>query len=148
MIEGLGAVGWTVSRVDIGVRMRRAHPTLPDIGLGLRENPRRVQLIVTPPLAKHVPVPPARALSAAASLASAVRDDSCVPIDLVVGFAETATGLAILVAQSLAGSDPMDIIHSTRVPVSRHPHPAAPCRSPKTIRMPRTMSCNQPRQGS
>jgi adenine/guanine phosphoribosyltransferase-like PRPP-binding protein len=116
------------------------------LGLALRHNPKRAQLLVSRLLGKHVPTDPrlvraaglllgnrvadvlaarpARVLplelleaavegdpAAAARLAAHATDD---PSDvLVLGFAETATGLGHCVAEALVA----DYLHSTRRPV-------------------------------
>lgn len=87
------------------------------IGLAVRTNPRRLHLIVTPALAKHVPVAPEVASVAAEELARRIVALPDAPTgtsrpDLVIGLAETATGLARLVADRLGE---VDYIHSTRM---------------------------------
>ncbi|WP_299057853.1 phosphoribosyltransferase domain-containing protein [uncultured Nocardioides sp.] len=87
-------------------------------GLALRRNPRRLHLVVSPVLAKHVPVAPARAREVADRLADAVLDalDGATP-SLVLGYAETATGLGHLVAERLTARDAgAPYLHSTRRP--------------------------------
>ena len=71
------------------------------VGLALRDNPRRAQLVVSRVLGKHLPVPPAVALEAAGRLAGLVGN---VADPVVLGYCETATGLGHAVAQAL-GSD-------------------------------------------
>ena len=76
-------------------------------GVGLRRNPKRAHLIVSRVLAKHVPVSGSIAVDAARSLADEVRHAWGGPMPenvLVLGFAETACGLAGLVADALPGS--------------------------------------------
>jgi pyrimidine operon attenuation protein/uracil phosphoribosyltransferase len=89
-----------------------ADPALGRVGVAVRRNPKRVQLLVTESLAKHVPVEPAVVLRAVNALAQQVGRLKRLPSDtLVVGLAETATGIAQLLAERLA---PIDFIHSTR----------------------------------
>lgn len=76
-------------------------------GVGLRRNPKRVHLIVSRVLAKHLPVSGSVAVAAARSLADEVLHawDGPMPDNvLVLGFAETACGLAGLVADALPGT--------------------------------------------
>ncbi|GAA5151643.1 hypothetical protein GCM10023340_30770 [Nocardioides marinquilinus] len=87
---------------------------LPDlVGLAVRRNPRRLQLVVSNVLAKHVPVAPASARAAADRLGDLVLEalDGARP-DLVLGYAETATGLGHLVADRVGAP----VLHSTRRP--------------------------------
>lgn len=112
-------------------------------GLALRRNPRRAHLLVSQVLGKHVPVPPAVAITAgralgrlvAASLEPGVPavpvhrlraaltdagtveiSDAPVPVGLVLGYAETATALGHLVADVLRAP----YLHSTRRAVPGH----------------------------
>jgi adenine/guanine phosphoribosyltransferase-like PRPP-binding protein len=81
-------------------------------GLALRRNPRRAHLLVSRVLGKHLPTSPSVALGAAADLAARV----CQVVDtpaLVLGFAETATGLGQAVAAALPGAQ---CVLSTRRP--------------------------------
>ncbi|MGV1004806.1 MAG: phosphoribosyltransferase domain-containing protein [Candidatus Nanopelagicales bacterium] len=92
-------------------------------GIGLRRNPKRPQLIVSYVLAKHVPVSGAEARLAGRRLAERIRasaeastgagPSAANPTQgiLVVGFAETACGLAGLVSDELSGSA---LAHTTR----------------------------------
>ncbi|HEX4017863.1 MAG TPA: phosphoribosyltransferase family protein [Frankiaceae bacterium] len=81
-------------------------------GLALRRNPRRAHLLVSRVLGKHLPVEPAVALRAAADLASRIYAVVDSPV-LVLGFAETATGLGQAVAAALPGAE---CVLSTRRP--------------------------------
>jgi adenine/guanine phosphoribosyltransferase-like PRPP-binding protein len=86
-------------------------PTVADLaGIALRRNPRRAHLLVSPVLAKHVPADPGRVLGAARDLAAAVAGVLGMPPDLVIGYAETATGLGHEVAVALGAR----YLHSTR----------------------------------
>lgn len=79
------------------------------VGLAVRRNPKRAQLIVSLVLAKHVPVAPSLVRETGRRLGAlvAVRDP------IVVGFCETATSLGHTVADAFAGAD---YVHTTRQP--------------------------------
>ncbi|WP_209020709.1 phosphoribosyltransferase family protein [Nocardioides sp. 1609] len=83
------------------------------VGLAVRRNPKRAHLIVSNVLAKHVPVAPSLARRHGAELGARAEQalDGVRP-DLVVGYAETATGLGHLVADALGSTT----LHSTRRP--------------------------------
>ncbi len=83
------------------------------VGMALRTAPGRVHLLVSTVLGKHVPVPPRVVLRWGAELGA--RTGAAVdaePVGLVVGFAETATGLGHEVAAALGA----DYLHTTRHP--------------------------------
>ncbi|WTW97575.1 phosphoribosyltransferase family protein [Streptomycetaceae bacterium NBC_01309] len=86
------------------------------VGLALRRNPRRAHLLVSTVLGKHVPQLPHVVHDAGLALGAQVRDvldsDSATPV--VLGYAETATGLGHCVAEALPGAT---YLHSTRRPV-------------------------------
>ncbi|WP_340538574.1 phosphoribosyltransferase family protein [Nocardioides sp. GXZ039] len=83
------------------------------VGLAVRRNPKRVHLVVSTVLAKHIPVTPSVARQVGADLGARVESalDGVRP-DLVIGYAETATGLGHLVADALGAT----ALHSTRRP--------------------------------
>ena len=86
-------------------------------GLALRRNPRRAHLLVSRVLAKHIPVRPGVALAAARRLAGQVPDALLAggAAPLVIGYAETATGLGHALADALVGRHPdTAYLHSTR----------------------------------
>ena len=85
--------------------------------LGLRRNPKRAQLLVSRVLGKHIPAPACEVLEAAAMLGAAVREQCGGQVPVVVGFAETATGLGHGVAAS-CGPDGAGApyLHTTRRP--------------------------------
>ena len=99
-------------------------PTFPDaarfagaLEVGLRRNPNRAQLLVSRVLGKHIPVPVSDVLAAAHSLGSAVRSACDGQTPVIVGFAETATGLGHGVAAvSAADGGPAPYLHTTRRP--------------------------------
>ncbi|MFE7718231.1 phosphoribosyltransferase [Nocardia rhizosphaerihabitans] len=79
---------------------------------GLRRNPRRAHLLVSTVLGKHLPTDPRIVIGAGNRLGDLVReqlDDDREPV--VLGFAETATGLGHCVAARLGASC---YLHSTR----------------------------------
>ncbi len=86
-------------------------------GVGLRRNPKRAHLIVSRVLAKHVPVAGSTACDYGGLLAEAVSEalapcsSGSQDTTLVIGFAETACGLAGLVSDSIQGSA---LTHTTR----------------------------------
>ncbi|WP_241383739.1 phosphoribosyltransferase family protein [Rhodococcus sp. CH91] len=80
---------------------------------GLRRNPRRAHLLVSTVLGKHVPTDPAAVLGAGhrlGRLVAAELGDTASEV-VVLGFAETATGLGHCVADAL---DAACYLHSTR----------------------------------
>mgnify|MGYP000981790608 CR=1 FL=1 len=80
------------------------------VGVGLRRNPNRAQLLVSSVLGKHVPADPRVIQGAGARLGARVAEELAGQSALVVGFAETATLLGQLVADVLGAP----YIHSTR----------------------------------
>ncbi|WP_305094963.1 phosphoribosyltransferase family protein [Prescottella sp. R16] len=80
---------------------------------GLRRNPRRAHLLVSTVLGKHLPTDPGRVRAAADTLADevvAVLGDAATDA-VVLGFAETATGLGHAVAARMRAAC---YLHSTR----------------------------------
>ena len=106
--RGLG-LSWQVDADPYGLGLDAL------VGLALRDNPRRAQLVVSRVLGKHLPVAPAVAVQAAARLAALVEQADGA---LVLGYCETATGLGHLVAEALPGAH---YAHTTR-----RPDPAVP----------------------
>ncbi|MEW1636798.1 phosphoribosyltransferase [Streptomyces sp. NPDC093801] len=86
------------------------------LGLALRRNPKRAHLLVSQVLGKHVPQSPATVYAAGYGLGERVREllGDRAASALVLGYAETATGLGHCVADGL-GAAPY--LHSTRRPV-------------------------------
>lgn len=81
---------------------------------GLRRNPRRAHLLVSTVLGKHLPTDPARVRSAADALADrvvVVLGAEIAAGALVLGFAETATGLGHAVAARMGAAC---YLHSSR----------------------------------
>ena len=80
------------------------------VGLALRRNPRRAHLLVSSVLGKHVPADPRLVHGTGLALGERVRALLGGATAVVVGFAETATGLGHTVAESLDSW----YLHSTR----------------------------------
>ena len=88
------------------------------LGLALRRNPKRAHLLVSNVLGKHVPQRPAVVHAAGHGLGVRVRallGDDDAARSVVLGYAETATGLGHAVADGLALAP---YLHSTRRPVA------------------------------
>ncbi|MFF1698947.1 phosphoribosyltransferase [Streptomyces sp. NPDC058257] len=87
------------------------------LGLALRRNPKRAHLLVSNVLGKHVPQHPSVVYAAGRDLGVRVRallGDAEARRAVVLGYAETATGLGHCVADGLALAP---YLHSTRRPV-------------------------------
>ncbi|MFF4028306.1 phosphoribosyltransferase [Streptomyces sviceus] len=87
------------------------------LGLALRRNPKRAHLLVSNVLGKHVPQSPSVVYGHGFSLGRRVRDllgDEEAARAVVLGYAETATGLGHCVADGIALAP---YLHSTRRPV-------------------------------
>lgn len=103
-----GELGISVEIWPSAARFGRA------VEVGLRRNPKRAQLLVSRLLGKHIPVPASAVLAAAEELGSLVRG-SCGREPVVIGFAETATGLGHRVAAVAGpGGGPAPFRHTTR----------------------------------
>ncbi|MEU9560029.1 phosphoribosyltransferase [Streptomyces fumanus] len=105
---------WVAER--LGVRLE-GDPALTDLlGLALRRNPKRAHLLVSHVLGKHVPQSPSVVHGHGVALGRRVRDllGADAASAVVLGYAETATGLGHSVADGL-GEVPC--LHSTRRPV-------------------------------
>ncbi|MGW7438359.1 phosphoribosyltransferase [Streptomyces sp. NPDC054849] len=87
------------------------------LGLALRRNPKRAHLLVSQVLGKHVPQSPQVVYAAGYGLGERVREllgEDAAATAVVLGYAETATGLGHCVADGLG---PAPYLHSTRRPV-------------------------------
>ncbi|MBW8821572.1 MAG: phosphoribosyltransferase domain-containing protein, partial [Streptomyces sp.] len=87
------------------------------LGLALRRNPKRAHLLVSNVLGKHVPQSPSVVYDQGFALGRRVRDllgDEEAARAVVLGYAETATGLGHSVADGIALAP---YLHSTRRPV-------------------------------
>lgn len=103
---------WVESR--LGVELT-GPPELRDlVGLALRRNPRRAHLLVSTVLGKHIPQRPSRILGAGLRLGGLARGllgPAAAARAVVLGYAETATGLGHCVADGLGAAA---YLHSTR----------------------------------
>lgn len=123
-IEAVWSGTWVADR--LGVRLEDGSgpgtdpggPRLDELlGLALRRNPKRAHLLVSQVLGKHVPQSPAVVYAAGYGLGERVREllgEEEAASAVVLGYAETATGLGHCVADGL-GRAPY--LHSTRRPV-------------------------------
>src|SRR5436309_2430859 len=96
---GPGAMSWVAER--FGVRLA-GDASLPElVRLALRRNPRRAHLLVSSVLGKHVPADPRIVHGTGLELGRLVGKALDGRTALVLGFAETATGLGHCVAEAL-----------------------------------------------
>jgi hypothetical protein len=113
--NGVWSGSWVAER--LGVELL-GDPELTDLlGLALRRNPKRAHLLVSNVLGKHVPQSPSVVYGHGFALGRRVRD--LLGLDesrraVVLGYAETATGLGHAVADGIAVAP---YLHSTRRPV-------------------------------
>ncbi|MEO3973252.1 phosphoribosyltransferase [Streptomyces sp. CAU 1734] len=106
---------WVAERLGVGLEGDERLPSL--LGLALRRNPKRAHLLVSNVLGKHVPQSPAVVYGAGRRLGERVRallGDEETARAVVLGYAETATGLGHSVADGVALAP---YLHSTRRPV-------------------------------
>ncbi|GAA2311495.1 phosphoribosyltransferase [Streptomyces kunmingensis] len=106
---------WVAERLGVELTGDRELTGL--LGLALRRNPKRAHLLVSNVLGKHVPQRPSVVWHAGRELGLRVRDllgDEAAARAVVLGYAETATGLGHSVADGLALAP---YLHSTRRPV-------------------------------
>ncbi|MGW3109329.1 phosphoribosyltransferase [Streptomyces sp. NPDC001100] len=113
--NGVWSGSWVAER--LGVELL-GDPELTDLlGLALRRNPKRAHLLVSNVLGKHVPQSPSIVYGYGFTLGHRVRD-LLGPEEsrraVVLGYAETATGLGHAVADGIAVAP---YLHSTRRPV-------------------------------
>ncbi|GGT62407.1 phosphoribosyltransferase [Streptomyces lateritius] len=107
---------WVAERLGVELNGDERLPGL--LGLALRRNPRRAHLLVSNVLGKHVPQRPSVVRGAGYDLGVRVREllgDEEAARAVVLGYAETATGLGHSVADGV-GLAPY--LHSTRRPVA------------------------------
>ncbi|MFI1395268.1 phosphoribosyltransferase [Streptomyces sp. NPDC020681] len=110
---------WVAERLGIGLVGDESLSGL--LGLALRRNPKRAHLLVSNVLGKHVPQSPAVVYEAGYGLGERVRKllgDEDAQRAVVLGYAETATGLGHSVADGVALAP---YLHSTRRPVEGVP---------------------------
>ncbi len=106
---------WVADRLGVDLDGDEALPGL--LGLALRRNPKRAHLLVSNVLGKHVPQHPSVVYAAGHDLGVRVRallGDDEAGRAVVLGYAETATGLGHAVADGVALAP---YLHSTRRPV-------------------------------
>ncbi|MFF8583217.1 phosphoribosyltransferase [Streptomyces althioticus] len=107
---------WVAER--LGVELAGDERLRGMLGLALRRNPKRAHLLVSNVLGKHVPQAPSVVYGHGVGLGRRVREllgDAAAARAVVLGYAETATGLGHSVADGL-GAAPY--LHSTRRPVA------------------------------
>ncbi|MFE1424262.1 phosphoribosyltransferase [Streptomyces fungicidicus] len=113
--EDIWSGTWVTERLGVELEGDEDLPAL--LGLALRRNPKRAHLLVSHVLGKHVPQSPAVVYGHGVALGRRVREllgDSAHDA-VVLGYAETATGLGHSVADGLAVAR---CLHSTRRPVA------------------------------
>ncbi|MGV9889518.1 phosphoribosyltransferase [Streptomyces sp. NPDC003395] len=113
--NGVWSGTWVAER--LGVELVGDDELTELLGLALRRNPKRAHLLVSHVLGKHVPQSPSVVHGSGLALGRRVRDllgPAEAARAVVLGYAETATGLGHCVADGL-GSAPY--LHSTRRPV-------------------------------
>ncbi|MFI6033032.1 phosphoribosyltransferase [Streptomyces sp. NPDC051315] len=112
--NGVWSGSWVAER--LGVRLVGDDRLTDLLGLALRRNPKRAHLLVSHVLGKHVPQSPSVVYGHGFALGRRVRDllGEEAGTAVVLGYAETATGLGHSVADGI-GSAPY--LHSTRRPV-------------------------------
>ncbi|MFJ9818197.1 phosphoribosyltransferase [Streptomyces sp. NPDC101151] len=113
---GVWSGSWVAERLGVGLEGDDGLPAL--LGLALRRNPKRAHLLVSHVLGKHVPQTPSVVYGHGFRLGRRVREllgETEAASAVVLGYAETATGLGHSVADGL-GLAPY--LHSTRRPVA------------------------------
>ncbi|WP_423833168.1 phosphoribosyltransferase [Streptomyces manipurensis] len=117
-IEAVWSGTWVADRLGVRLEDSGGGPRLTELlGLALRRNPKRAHLLVSQVLGKHVPQLPHAVYGAGHGLGERVREllgAEAAARAVVLGYAETATGLGHCVADGLG---PAPYLHSTRRPV-------------------------------
>ncbi|MFG2991277.1 phosphoribosyltransferase [Streptomyces sp. NPDC048257] len=117
-IEAVWSGTWVADRLGVSLQDSGGSPRLTELlGLALRRNPKRAHLLVSQVLGKHVPQSPQVVYAAGHGLGERVRallGEEAAATAVVLGYAETATGLGHCVADGLG---PAPYLHSTRRPV-------------------------------
>ncbi|MFI1063387.1 phosphoribosyltransferase [Streptomyces spororaveus] len=116
-MEAVWSGTWVAERLGVSLEDSEGGLRLTELlGLALRRNPKRAHLLVSQVLGKHVPQSPRTVYAAGYGLGERVRallgEDGAAAV--VLGYAETATGLGHCVADGLG---PAPYLHSTRRPV-------------------------------
>jgi adenine/guanine phosphoribosyltransferase-like PRPP-binding protein len=102
--------GWVATHLGVELRRRAGREPGELVEIGLRHNPKRAHLLVSTVLGKHIPADPGLVHATGRDLGTRVAATLGEPASLVIGYAETATGLGHLVAESLA----VEYLSSTR----------------------------------
>ncbi|MEU6475431.1 phosphoribosyltransferase domain-containing protein [Streptomyces sp. NPDC047017] len=113
--DGVWSGTWVAER--LGVELVGGDELTDLLGLALRRNPKRAHLLVSHVLGKHVPQSPSLVYGHGVALGRRVRDllgERDAGAAVVLGYAETATGLGHSVADGLGK---VTYLHSTRRPV-------------------------------
>ncbi|MEW2297274.1 phosphoribosyltransferase [Streptomyces sp. NPDC006743] len=113
--DGIWSGTWVAER--LGVELVGGGELTGLLGLALRRNPKRAHLLVSHVLGKHVPQSPSVVYGHGLALGRRVRDllgEDEAARAVVLGYAETATGLGHSVADGLGA---VPYLHSTRRPV-------------------------------
>ncbi|MGW4922050.1 phosphoribosyltransferase [Streptomyces parvulus] len=113
---GVWSGSWVAER--LGVELAGDDGLTGLLGLALRRNPKRAHLLVSNVLGKHVPESPSVVHGHGVALGRRVRDllgAETAGRAVVLGYAETATGLGHSVADGLGAAS---YLHSTRRPVA------------------------------
>ncbi|MFE1023468.1 phosphoribosyltransferase [Streptomyces sp. NPDC058818] len=113
---GVWSGSWVAER--LGVELAGDGTLTGLLGLALRRNPKRAHLLVSNVLGKHVPQSPSVVYGHGVALGRRVREllgAEAAERAVVLGYAETATGLGHSVADGLG---PAPYLHSTRRPVT------------------------------
>ncbi|GAA3983948.1 phosphoribosyltransferase [Streptomyces marokkonensis] len=113
---GVWSGSWVAER--LGVELAGDDTLTGLLGLALRRNPKRAHLLVSNVLGKHVPQSPSVVYGHGVDLGRRVREllgAEAAASAVVLGYAETATGLGHSVADGLG---PAPYLHSTRRPVT------------------------------
>ncbi|MEU5534756.1 phosphoribosyltransferase [Streptomyces sp. NPDC020362] len=114
--DGVWSGSWVAERLGVGLEGDDGLSAL--LGLALRRNPKRAHLLVSNVLGKHVPQSPSVVYGHGIRLGRRVREllgEHEAARAVVLGYAETATGLGHAVADGLG---PAPYLHSTRRPVA------------------------------
>lgn len=113
--DGVWSGSWVAER--LGVELVGDHGLRAMLGLALRRNPKRAHLLVSNVLGKHVPQSPSvvygQGVRLGRRVAGLLGEEAATAV--VLGYAETATGLGHAVADGI-GTAPY--LHSTRRPVA------------------------------
>ncbi len=114
MNDAVWSGGWVSERLGVELAGDAVLPEM--LGLALRRNPKRAHLLVSNVLGKHVPQLPSVVYGHGFALGRRVREllGADAESAVVVGYAETATGLGHSVAD---GVGDVTYLHSTRRPV-------------------------------